>query len=287
MSLYLPMLDHQRSPFGGSTFSRTYTPYGANGVTGGPKLGFCGQPRDSLTSNYPLGSGHRHYSPGMCRFQSPDLLSPFGEGGLNAYGYCAGDPINKWDPSGGIIEPIMAVTASTLAARDAAKGLHMTLHQGDELRAQKWNSIDPAVLNQVEPTLTRQVGETAAVAVPTLGIVAGVAAIAGVGVSPLLGPVALGVGLFAWGVGKAAKYREKKLGQNPIYFVDRSAGRPENRQRAVFNLVKASMNQDIANRQAQRQALWEPIHQEMRRTVVMGADYDKLLDAVNAARNER
>jgi hypothetical protein len=34
------------------------------------------------------------------RFNSPDSLSPFGEGGLNAYAYCIGDPINRRDPTG-------------------------------------------------------------------------------------------------------------------------------------------------------------------------------------------
>jgi hypothetical protein len=34
------------------------------------------------------------------RFLSPDQLSPFGWGGLNAYAYCAGDPVNHSDPSG-------------------------------------------------------------------------------------------------------------------------------------------------------------------------------------------
>ena len=34
------------------------------------------------------------------RFNSPDSLSPFGEGGVNAYGYCEGDPVNRADPGG-------------------------------------------------------------------------------------------------------------------------------------------------------------------------------------------
>ncbi len=36
------------------------------------------------------------------RFNSPDSLSPFGRGGLNAYAYCQGDPINRSDPGGHI-----------------------------------------------------------------------------------------------------------------------------------------------------------------------------------------
>lgn len=34
------------------------------------------------------------------RFHSPDSWSPFGGGGLNAYMYCMGDPVNRVDPTG-------------------------------------------------------------------------------------------------------------------------------------------------------------------------------------------
>ena len=34
------------------------------------------------------------------RFNSPDSWSPFGDGGLNAYAYCGGDPMNQADPTG-------------------------------------------------------------------------------------------------------------------------------------------------------------------------------------------
>ncbi|MFJ4434392.1 RHS repeat-associated core domain-containing protein [Pseudomonas sp. NPDC089395] len=67
-------------------------------------LGFCGQYCEPLTGNYPLGNGHRTYSPGLMRFCAPDSLSPFAAGGLNAYAYCAGDPINRYDPSGQFFE---------------------------------------------------------------------------------------------------------------------------------------------------------------------------------------
>jgi len=43
-----------------------------------------------------IGPTIRHFF----RFSSPDLLSPFDQGGLNPYAYCESDPINKMDTSG-------------------------------------------------------------------------------------------------------------------------------------------------------------------------------------------
>lgn len=63
-------------------------------------LGFNGEQPDPLTGHYLLGNGHRAYNPILMRFNSPDTLSPFGKGGINAYAYCAGDPVNRSDPSG-------------------------------------------------------------------------------------------------------------------------------------------------------------------------------------------
>jgi hypothetical protein len=45
------------------------------------------------------------------RFHAPDTLSPFGKGGINAYMYCAGDPVNHSDPSGAIILPTVQTVA--------------------------------------------------------------------------------------------------------------------------------------------------------------------------------
>lgn len=79
---------------------RNYSPYGVVGALPPTTLAFCGQRRDPLSGNYSLGNGYRHYSPTLMRFLSPDSLSPFAHGGINAYAYCGGDPVNRTDESG-------------------------------------------------------------------------------------------------------------------------------------------------------------------------------------------
>jgi RHS repeat-associated protein len=76
-----------------------YTPYGHRGPESG-LLGFNGERPDPVTGHYLLGNGYRAFNPVLMRFNSPDSWSPFGRGGLNAYGYCVGDPINRVDPNG-------------------------------------------------------------------------------------------------------------------------------------------------------------------------------------------
>lgn len=63
-------------------------------------LAYAGAYQDYATGAYPLGNGYRFYLPGLMRLNAPDDWSPFGAGGINAYAYCAGDPINRVDPSG-------------------------------------------------------------------------------------------------------------------------------------------------------------------------------------------
>ena len=63
-------------------------------------LGFNGQLRESRIGWYLLGNGYRAYNPVLMRFHSPDSWSPFGDGGLNAYAYCLGDPVNRTDGTG-------------------------------------------------------------------------------------------------------------------------------------------------------------------------------------------
>lgn len=63
-------------------------------------LGYAGEFQDQASAAYPLGHGYRRFLPTLMRFNAADDDSPFGEGGLNTYGYCAGDPVNLSDPGG-------------------------------------------------------------------------------------------------------------------------------------------------------------------------------------------
>ncbi|PWB33934.1 hypothetical protein DCO48_08115 [Pseudomonas sp. SDI] len=82
--------------------ARAYTAFGDSRAhpTTSVIVGFNGERIDPFTGHYQLGNGNREYSPGLMRFHRPDPRSPFDLGGLNAYAYCLGDPINRSDPSG-------------------------------------------------------------------------------------------------------------------------------------------------------------------------------------------
>lgn len=98
--------DQQRSVLHGvapqAQASIVYTSYGHHAAQSGLTClpGFNGETRDPVTGHYLLGNGYRAFNPVLMRFNSPDNLSPFAEGGLNAYAYCTGDPINVTDPTG-------------------------------------------------------------------------------------------------------------------------------------------------------------------------------------------
>lgn len=80
-----------------------FTPYGHDPTLNSEKslTGFTGEHLEALSHYYLLGTGyHRSYHTALMRFLSPDGVSPFAEGGINAYAYCGGDPVNRIDPSG-------------------------------------------------------------------------------------------------------------------------------------------------------------------------------------------
>lgn len=90
---------------------KVYTPYGHHRAESGLSslLGFNGERRDPVTGCYLLGNGRRGFNPVLMRFNSPDRLSPFGQGGLNSYAYCLGDPVNFSDPTGEIVRLITSI----------------------------------------------------------------------------------------------------------------------------------------------------------------------------------
>lgn len=99
---------------GGQSSHFAYEPFGYRPAEGGlfSLPGFNGEHLDRLTGLYLLGNGYRAYSPALMRFLSPDSMSPFGAGGLNPYAYCAGDPINRFDPTGHFWEALLGIALS-------------------------------------------------------------------------------------------------------------------------------------------------------------------------------
>jgi len=87
---------------GGKPQSIAYSAYGQQSAQPdvATSLGFNGARREKHIGWYLLGNGYRAYNPASMRFHSPDSWSPFRGGGLNAYMYCAGDPVNFSDPTG-------------------------------------------------------------------------------------------------------------------------------------------------------------------------------------------
>ncbi|MFJ4383103.1 RHS repeat-associated core domain-containing protein [Pseudomonas sp. NPDC089408] len=78
-----------------------YLPYGFhNQQPDLPDLpAYRGALPDRLLPGYSLGAGYRTFNTRLMRFQSADSMSPFGAGGINAYVYTLGDPVNLFDPS--------------------------------------------------------------------------------------------------------------------------------------------------------------------------------------------
>jgi len=95
-----------------------YPPYGyqSGPRQAGTHLGFNGQLRERSTGWCHLGNGHRVYNPVLMRYHSADWLSPFGEGGINPYTYCEGDPRNYTDPTGQFISSVLPIIQRGLTA---------------------------------------------------------------------------------------------------------------------------------------------------------------------------
>jgi RHS repeat-associated protein len=122
-----------------------YTPYGHRPLENGllSLLGFNGERPDPVTGCYLLGNGYRAFNPVLMRFNSPDSWSPFGKGGLNAYAYCMGDPVNQSDTTGHFSGwVIVRNNISRIAKMGTASKLH-----------KPWGSALPGTAKRVSPTL--------------------------------------------------------------------------------------------------------------------------------------
>lgn len=123
---------------------RTFAPYGhQSDATGELLSGFNGEPLDLLLMGYHLGQGKRFYSPQRRSFFSPDPMSPFGGGGINAYTYCGGDPVNNEDPTGLVSLPRLSSRrngAPSASYRQPTAGTDLARSPGLSSRR---NSEDP------------------------------------------------------------------------------------------------------------------------------------------------
>ncbi|MCD4531760.1 MULTISPECIES: RHS repeat-associated core domain-containing protein [Pseudomonas] len=122
-------------------------------------LGYNGERRETQTGWYLLGNGYRVFNPLLMRFHSPDNLSPFGEGGLNAYMYCVGDPINNVDPTGHTVLGFFSrsfrglfgsnrITTATPGAKELPSVLRLNPHE--KTRSTSLLPIRPKDVNRLE-----------------------------------------------------------------------------------------------------------------------------------------
>ncbi|WP_024657325.1 RHS repeat-associated core domain-containing protein [Pseudomonas syringae USA007] len=122
-----------------------YSPYGTRSPQTASSCvpGFTGQTIDPITGHYLLGNGIRAFNPTLMRFNSPDALSPFGEGGLNGYAYCGGDPVNNVDPTGRAFWVLAAFSTST------KKFVKPIIHQLDDVIKTARKGLIPAYSSPV------------------------------------------------------------------------------------------------------------------------------------------
>ncbi|WP_248752666.1 RHS repeat-associated core domain-containing protein [Pseudomonas sp. MWU15-20650] len=193
-----------------------------------------GQRLDAATNLYIQGNGMRAYDPALMMFLQRDPLSPFDEGGINSYAYCACNPINLMDPSGlwpnwlkwvltgvglafsavvlGFATPgvIAAAAAYTAAASVAATA-------GTAAAAAAASTATMLLASKVALTVSS-----------ALGVIGGTLGIAGLGVAEVdrqkgwdrshhiqnLGWASFGFSIMSWVVSAAGAYTSASLAYN-------------------------------------------------------------------------
>lgn len=214
------------------------------------EVAYNGELLDAASGCYLLGAGHhRPYSPTFGLFLASDRASPFSRGGLNGLSYCAGDPINRTDPSGHFWKWIVA--GVTLALSAVAVGLSA-------------GAALPALVGAAAMTKTAM----AATASMTLGVV-GMAAETGAlltrdqTVANVLGYV--GMGIAAIGAAGAIKGAIKAATKGATKAATKAATTLSSKQ-AKFagqvTKVKSSSLSDIVGLPSHRQRVMvKPLHE--------------------------
>lgn len=96
------------------------------------RLGYDGQLHEPMVGWQALGNGHRIYNPTLMRFHSPDALSPFDKGGINAYACCGGDPVNRVDPNGQFTVKVMSIGLIFTGVGSALGAARSYVHPEDQ-----------------------------------------------------------------------------------------------------------------------------------------------------------
>lgn len=131
----------------------TYSPYGFH-LSMQSVVGFNGEPLEPLTGFYHLGNGYRAYNPSVMRFNGPDSLSPFAQGGMNAYAYCQGDPVNFRDPSGHVIDKILAGLIGNLTKARAPKSIAPVVSEKLYTKRLGWHGTEASHRSSLERGLS-------------------------------------------------------------------------------------------------------------------------------------
>jgi len=196
---------------GGASQGFVYSPFGSTPARSAHNTvlpGFNGERLDPLSLNYHLGNGYRTYKPKLMRFNASDKWSPFGRGGLNQYGYCEGDPINRSDPSGhmrsgaigGIFGAIFGVVGAGMAICTFGASLVVL------------GTAEVATASLVAEALASGFGVAAA----GTGIASQATAKSNPSLSQALGWVSLGFGIVAFTTGVANLVHEKFMGRRTL-----------------------------------------------------------------------
>ena len=145
------------------------------------------------------------------RFNSPDQLSPFDAGGLNAYAYCSGDPVNRSDPSGrASFEDILLAGVGVVGVLGGGLGLYATLKTA---RSMKTARVSTSIAAKIAGSTMSIAGGLIGVARLSMGLAGEETGRSGMILAQsILTMAGLGLSVYGTGRGVLKARRQKKLG---------------------------------------------------------------------------